>query len=74
MSAPRAGRRPSPAARPQMETFAAAYRDAFTAEPDAFALAQYDGTRMVLAPSPRWERTRSACATGSPATAMTGSP
>ena len=34
---------------PQMETFAAAYRDAFKAEPDAFALAQYDGTRMVLA-------------------------
>ena len=42
-----------------MENFAAAYRDAFKAEPDAFALAQYDGTRWCWPPSPRWERTRS---------------
>ena len=34
---------------PEMETFAAAYRARFGTEPDAFAAAQYDGTRMVLA-------------------------
>ncbi|WP_448206853.1 ABC transporter substrate-binding protein [Azospirillum sp. sgz302134] len=33
---------------PEVETFTAAYRSAFNAEPDAFALGQYDGTRMVL--------------------------
>ena len=33
---------------PEMEAFTAAYRTAFNAEPDAFALGQYDGTRMVL--------------------------
>lgn len=33
---------------PEMEAFAQAYRKAFSTEPDAFALAQYDGTRMVL--------------------------
>ena len=33
---------------PEMETFAAAYRARFDAEPDAFAAAQYDATRMVL--------------------------
>ena len=31
-----------------MEAFAAAYRARFDAEPDAFAAAQYDATRMVL--------------------------
>lgn len=34
---------------PEMEAFAEAYRKAFSTEPDAYALAQYDGTRMVLA-------------------------
>lgn len=34
---------------PGIERFAAAYRAKFNAEPDAFALGQYDGTRMVLA-------------------------
>jgi len=34
---------------PAMAAFAAAYRDRFEVEPDAFALAQYDGMRMVLA-------------------------
>lgn len=34
---------------PAIEAFAEAYRKAFSVEPDAFALAQYDGTRMVLA-------------------------
>lgn len=33
---------------PEVEAFTAAYRAAFNAEPDAFALGQYDGTRMVL--------------------------
>jgi branched-chain amino acid transport system substrate-binding protein len=32
-----------------IERFAATYRQKFAAEPDAFALAQYDGMRMVLA-------------------------
>jgi branched-chain amino acid transport system substrate-binding protein len=32
----------------EMEAFAQAYRKAFSTEPDAFALAQYDGTSMVL--------------------------
>jgi len=32
----------------QLARFAAAYRAAFAAEPDAFAAAQYDGTMMVL--------------------------
>ena len=31
-----------------MRAFVEAYRDAFNREPDAFALAQYDGARMVL--------------------------
>ena len=31
-----------------MEAFSRAYREAFSTEPDAFALAQYDGTNMVL--------------------------
>ncbi len=34
---------------PAMEAFTAAYRAAFGKEPDAFALGQYDGMRMVLA-------------------------
>ncbi|MBK3736109.1 ABC transporter substrate-binding protein [Azospirillum brasilense] len=34
---------------PEVEAFTAAYRAAFNAEPDAFALGQYDGIRMVLA-------------------------
>ncbi len=33
---------------PEVEAFAEAYRKAFSLEPDAFALAQYDGVRMVL--------------------------
>lgn len=33
---------------PEMEAFVAAYRAAFDSEPDAFALGQYDGIRMVL--------------------------
>jgi branched-chain amino acid transport system substrate-binding protein len=33
---------------PEMRAFVEAYRDAFDREPDAFALAQYDGVRMVL--------------------------
>ena len=33
---------------PEVEAFTAAYRKAFNAEPDAFALGQYDGIRMVL--------------------------
>lgn len=32
-----------------IEAFTEAYRKAFSTEPDAFALAQYDGVRMVLA-------------------------
>lgn len=32
----------------EMERFVAAYRETFGAEPDAFALGQYDGVRMVL--------------------------
>jgi len=34
---------------PAVEAWTAAYRQAFKAEPDAFALAQYDGTMMYLA-------------------------
>jgi branched-chain amino acid transport system substrate-binding protein len=34
---------------PDAERFLADYRKAFAAEPDAYALAQYDGTMMVLA-------------------------
>lgn len=34
---------------PDMEAFTEAYRKAFSVEPDAFALAQFDGTQMVLA-------------------------
>jgi branched-chain amino acid transport system substrate-binding protein len=34
---------------PEGERFLADYRKAFAAEPDAYALAQYDGTMMVLA-------------------------
>jgi branched-chain amino acid transport system substrate-binding protein len=33
---------------PEMERFTADYRAAFNTEPDAFALGQYDGMRMVL--------------------------
>ena len=33
----------------EVEAFTETYRKAFSIEPDAFALAQYDGTRMVLA-------------------------
>lgn len=33
---------------PGMEAFTATYRTAFGAEPDAFALGQYDGVKMVL--------------------------
>ncbi|MEQ8398118.1 ABC transporter substrate-binding protein [Thalassobaculum sp.] len=35
--------------RPEVAAFADAYRTRFKAEPDAFALGQYDGMRMVLA-------------------------
>ena len=35
--------------RPEVVAFAEAYRQRFGAEPDAFALGQYDGMRMVLA-------------------------
>lgn len=38
---------------PAMEAFVAGYRKAFDAEPDAYALAQYDGTMMVLAAAQR---------------------
>ncbi len=34
---------------PEMQRFVAEYRKRFDSEPDAFALAQYDATRMVLA-------------------------
>ena len=34
---------------PAMRAFVEQYRDAFDREPDAFALAQYDGVQMVLA-------------------------
>ena len=34
---------------PQIDEFAAAYRKQFGAEPDAFALAQYDGVRHLIA-------------------------
>jgi len=34
---------------PEVERFTAEYRAAFNAEPDAFALGQYDGVSMVLA-------------------------
>lgn len=37
------------AADTEMAAFAAAYRERFESEPDAFALGQYDGMRMVLA-------------------------
>jgi branched-chain amino acid transport system substrate-binding protein len=43
------GSSPISGGEPEMEAFAQAYRKAFATEPDAFALAQYDGTRMVLA-------------------------
>jgi branched-chain amino acid transport system substrate-binding protein len=33
---------------PALETFVADYRQAFHSEPDAYALAQYDGTEMLL--------------------------
>lgn len=33
---------------PAMDAFTASYRKAFDADPDAFALGQYDGMRMVL--------------------------
>lgn len=54
---------------PAMEQFTQAYRAKFNAEPDAFAVAQYDGTRMVLAAVGKGARTaaqvRDALATGS---------
>lgn len=54
---------------PAMEKFTVAYRTKFNAEPDAFAVAQYDGTRMVLAAIGKGARTaiqvRDALATGS---------
>jgi len=34
---------------PELERFTAVYRDEFGSEPDAFALAQYDAARMLLA-------------------------
>lgn len=53
---------------PAIERFTAAYRAKFHAEPDAFALAQYDGTRMVLTAIGKGARTaaqvREALATG----------
>lgn len=45
---------------PAMERFTAAYRNAFGTDPDAFALGQYDGTRMVLAALTKGARTPSA--------------
>lgn len=45
---------------PEMEAFTAAYRAAFNAEPDAFALGQYDGMRMVLAAVAKGARTAGA--------------
>ncbi|WP_431860609.1 ABC transporter substrate-binding protein [Azospirillum sp.] len=42
---------------PEVEAFTAAYRSAFNAEPDAFALAQYDGVRMVLDAAAKGART-----------------
>lgn len=33
---------------PEMQAFLKAYRDEFKSEPDGFAVAQYDGVRMVL--------------------------
>lgn len=54
---------------PAMERFTEAYRAKFSAEPDAFAVAQYDGTRMVLAVIAKGARNaaqvRDALATGS---------
>jgi branched-chain amino acid transport system substrate-binding protein len=34
---------------PALETFVGNYRQSFHSEPDAYALAQYDGTEMILA-------------------------
>jgi branched-chain amino acid transport system substrate-binding protein len=42
---------------PAMENFVADYRRAFNAEPDAFALGQYDGTMMVLQAAANGART-----------------
>jgi len=43
------GASPISEAAPEMRAFVDAYRDAFGHEPDAFALAQYDGVKMLLA-------------------------
>lgn len=43
------GASPISESEPEIRAFATAYRDAFDREPDAFALGQYDGVRMVLA-------------------------
>jgi branched-chain amino acid transport system substrate-binding protein len=43
------GASPISESEPEIRAFATAYRDAFDREPDAFALSQYDGVRMVLA-------------------------
>ncbi|WP_029007106.1 ABC transporter substrate-binding protein [Azospirillum halopraeferens] len=45
---------------PEMDRFTADYRAAFGTEPDAFALGQYDGTRMVLDAIARGARTAEA--------------
>lgn len=42
---------------PEVEAFTAAYRAAFNAEPDAFALGQYDGVKMVLDAAAKGART-----------------
>ncbi|HYG87436.1 MAG TPA: ABC transporter substrate-binding protein [Azospirillum sp.] len=41
----------------EVEAFTAAYRNAFNAEPDAFALGQYDGVKMVLDAAAKGART-----------------
>lgn len=43
-----------------LESWVAAYREAYHAEPDAYALAQYDGTMMVLREAAAGARTREA--------------
>jgi branched-chain amino acid transport system substrate-binding protein len=63
------GSSPASGGSPAMERFAQAYRAKFNTEPDAFAVAQYDGTRMVLAAIAKGAATatqvRDALATGS---------
>jgi branched-chain amino acid transport system substrate-binding protein len=51
------GSSPMSGGSPAMKTFVADYRRAFNAEPDAFALGQYDGTMMVLEAAAQGART-----------------